>query len=108
MITGVMDSKDRILYVQILAQMLIADGVLADEERIYLDRIMDSLAMPPDERERALSGVSIDSPVEERVSALGDAFKAQLLTEVERALNVDGQVTPSEAYFVERVKKLVG
>ncbi|MCZ7679662.1 MAG: NAD-dependent epimerase/dehydratase family protein [Sandaracinaceae bacterium] len=41
------ESKDRILYVQILAQMLIADGVLADEERSYLDRIMDSLGMPP-------------------------------------------------------------
>jgi uncharacterized tellurite resistance protein B-like protein len=104
----VMDSKDRILYVQILAQMLIADGVLADEERAYLDRIMDSLEMPADERQRALGGVSIDSPVEERVRALGDAFKKQLLAEVEKALNVDGQVTRSEQYFLERVKKLIG
>ena len=45
-----MDPKDRILYVQILAQMLIADGVLADEERAHLDRVMDSLGMPDDER----------------------------------------------------------
>jgi uncharacterized tellurite resistance protein B-like protein len=103
-----MDSKDRILYVQILAQMLIADGVLADEERAYLDRIMDSLEMPSDERRQALGGVSIDSPVEERVRALGDGFKAQLLAEVEKALNVDGQATRSEAHFLERVKKLVG
>lgn len=105
---AVMDPKDRILYVQILAQMLIADGVLADEERTYLDRIMDSLDMPADERRTALSGVSIDSPVEERVQALGPTVKAQLLVEVEKALMIDGQMTNSEAYFFERVKKLVG
>ncbi len=103
-----MDPKDRTLYVQILAQMLIADGVLADEERSYLDRIMDSLGMPPDERKNALANVSIDSPVEERVRALSEAARKSLLAEVEKALNLDGQLTKSEAYFLERVKNLVG
>lgn len=102
-----MDSKDRTLYVQILAQMLIADGVLADEERSYLDRIMDSLGMPDEERKQALANVSIDSPVEERVAALGDEAKMSLLAEVEKALHVDGELSRSEAYFLERVKKLV-
>ncbi len=103
-----MDPKDRTLYVQILAQMLIADGVLADEERSYLDRIMDSLGMPPDERKNALANVSIDSPVEERVRALSEAARKSLLAEVEKALNLDGQLTKSEAYVLERVKNLVG
>lgn len=103
-----MDSKDRTLYVQILAQMLIADGVLADEERSYLDRIMDSLGMPPEERRAALANVSIDSPVEERVQALSGDAKKSLLAEVEKALNVDGELSKSEAYFLDRVKKLVG
>lgn len=102
-----MDPKDRTLYVQILAQMLIADGVLADEERSYLDRIMDSLGMPPEERKHALGNVSIDSPVEERVRALGDDAKKGLLAEVEKALHLDGELTKSEAYFLDRVKKLV-
>lgn len=102
-----MEPKDRILYVQILAQMLIADGQLADEERSYLDRIMDSLEMPDADRREALGGVSIDSPVEERVRALSAAAKATLLTEVEKALHVDGELTRSEAYFLERVKTLV-
>lgn len=108
MIGAAMDLKDRTLYIQILAQMLIADGVLADEERTYLDRIMDSLDMPPDERKQALANVSIDSPVEERVQALGDDAKKSLLAEVEKALHVDGELTKSEAYFLDRVKKLVG
>jgi len=102
-----MDPQDRILYVQILAQMLIADGSLADEERSYLDRIMESLGMPKEEQREALGGVSIDSPVEERVRALSDAAKSTLLAEVEKALNVDGELTRSEAYFLDRVKGLL-
>jgi hypothetical protein len=103
-----MDASDRLLYVQILAQMLIADGVLADEERAHLDTVMDGLEMPPEERQEALKGVSIDSPVEERVAALSDGVKQDLLSEVERALTLDGELTKSEAYFLERVRKLVG
>jgi uncharacterized tellurite resistance protein B-like protein len=103
-----MDPQDRILYVQILAQMLIADGVLADEERAHLDRVMDGLEMPSEERQKALSGVSIDSPVEERVAALSASAKQTLLAEVEKALRIDGELTRSESYFLERVKALLG
>ncbi len=102
-----MEPQDRILYVQILAQMLIADGILADEERAHLDRVMDGLSMPQAERQEALKGVSIDSPVEERVAKLGAAAKQNLLGEVEKALHIDGELSRSEAYFLERVKKLL-
>ena len=102
-----MDPADRLLYVQILAQMLIADGVLADEERAHLDTVMDGLGMPPEERGEALRGVSIDSPVEERVAALGEAAKQGLLAEVEKALHIDGELTNSEAHFLDRVRRLL-
>jgi uncharacterized tellurite resistance protein B-like protein len=102
-----MEAQDRILYVQILAQMLIADGVLADEERAHLDRVMDSLQMPAQERQEALKGVSIDSPVEERVAALGGDAKKGLLDEVHKALSLDGEMTNSEKYFLERVQRLL-
>jgi len=103
-----MDENDRVLYVQILAQMLIADGVLADDERAHLDRVAGSLGMPEDEKQNALKGVSLDSPVEERVAALSDDAKSNLLVEVEKALHVDGDMSNSEKYFLERVRKLVG
>ena len=103
-----MEAKDRLLYVQILAQMLIADGVLSDEERAHLDTVMDSLEMPDAERSKALSGVSIDSKVEDRVAALSAGAKKGLLAEVEKAINIDGEASNSEAYFLERVKKLLG
>ncbi len=105
--TRLMEPQDRKLYVQILAQMLIADGVLADEERAHLDRVMDSLDMPEQERAEALREVSIDSPVEERVAGLSEGAKQSLLQEVRKALMVDGEMTNSEKYFLERVTKLL-
>ena len=102
-----MEPQDRKLYVQILAQMLIADGVLADEERAHLDTVMDGLDMPEQERAEALRGVSIDSPVEERVAGLGEEAQKTLLTEGKKALVVDGEMTNSEKYFLERVETLL-
>ena len=103
-----MDAHDRVLYVQILAQMLIADGVLADDERAHLDRVMGSLELTPEEREQVFKNVSLDSPVEERVAALSVDAKQSLLDEVEKALTVDGGMSNSEKYFLSRVQKLVG
>lgn len=103
-----MDAHDRVLYVQIVAQMLIADGVLADEERAHLDRMMDSLALTAQEREQVFRSVSLDSPVEERVAALSETARQNLLGEVEKALTVDGEMSNAEKYFFGRVQKLVG
>ena len=51
--------------------------------------------------------MSIDSPVEERVTALSGEAKSSLLAEVEKAMHVDGELTRSEAYFLDRVKGLL-
>ncbi|MBX3273621.1 MAG: hypothetical protein KF729_25380 [Sandaracinaceae bacterium] len=102
-----MDAKDRVLYVQILAQMLIADGILADEERAHLDRVAASLGMPEEEKQAALRGVSIDSPVEERVRALSAGARSSLLAEVKKALSIDGEMSNSEKWFLARVEQLL-
>jgi len=99
-----MQPAERKLYIQILGQMLIADGVLADSERSYLDGVMDGLAMPPDERKAALSGISLDSPVEERIAGLSTEVKAQLRGEVERAMGIDGEMRRSESILLDRVR----
>jgi len=101
---ALMQPAERKLYIQILGQMLIADGVLADSERSYLDRVMDGLEMAPDERKAALSGISLDSPVEERIAGLSDAAKAQLRGEVDRAMGIDGEMARSESILLERVR----
>lgn len=103
-----MPPAERKLYIQILGQMLIADGVLADSERSYLEKVMDGLGMPPDERKAALSGISLDSPIEERVAGLSPASKSQLRREVERAMGIDGEMRRSESVLLQRVKAALG
>lgn len=103
-----MQPSERKLYIQILGQVLISDGALSDAERSYLDALMDSLGMPPDERKAAFAGISLDSPVEERVAGLGEAARIQLRGELERAMAADGQEQRSETALVERVRAALG
>ena len=103
-----MQPAERKLYIQVLGQMLIADGMLADAERAYLDGVMDGLSMDPDERRAALSGISLDSPVEERVAGLSPESKAQLRSEIERAMGADGEMHRSESVLLDRVRAALG
>jgi uncharacterized tellurite resistance protein B-like protein len=103
-----MQPAERKLYVQIIGQMLIADGALSDAERTYLDGVIESLGMSADERKAALSGISLDSPVEERVAGLGPEAKAALRDELGRAMAADGEEQRSETALLERVRAALG
>jgi uncharacterized tellurite resistance protein B-like protein len=103
-----MDASEKKLLVKILGQVLIADGVLADAERSYLDRVMDSLGLSPDERRDALRDISVDSPVEERVAALSAEGRTVLLREVEAAASIDNEHTRAEKHLVEKIRVLIG
>ena len=103
-----MEVKERIALVQLVGQMLIADGILGDPEREHLERLMDGLGMPPEERKQAFKGIDVDSPVEERVRALSYESKARLLDEMEKAMNASGEVSPGETRLLERVRALLG
>ena len=99
-----MQPSERKLYIQILGQVLIADGALSDAERGYLDGVMNSLGMSAEERKAAFAGISLDSPIEERVAALGAEARALLGPELERAVSADGEKRGSESALLERVR----
>jgi hypothetical protein len=102
-----MEANDRVTLVQLVGQMLISDGVLGDDERMHLDRLMDGLEMPPEERKRAFSGIDVDSPVEERVASLTEPTKARLVEELEKAMHAGGEVAPGEERLLARVRALL-
>jgi len=103
-----MQAHDQKLFVQIIGQLLISDGILSDPERAYLDRVMDSFSMGPEERKLALHGISMDSPVEERVAGLSAEARAQLLDAARDAVSADGETSKNESAFLERLEQLVG
>jgi len=102
-----MTPEDKKGFVQIVGQVLIADGVLGDPEREHLDRVMDELELSPDERKQALSGINLDSPVEERVKALSTDARAKLLEAVERAAAADGGSHRAEVALVDTIRELL-
>ena len=103
-----MEPKDRILFIQILAQLMIIDGVLNDKEREHLDRVMDELEMPEEERREALARVSVDSPVEERVIQLSPGIGDRLVAAVAQAMYSDSRASDVEKDFLDRVTLLLG
>jgi uncharacterized tellurite resistance protein B-like protein len=103
-----MNESDRKLFVQIIGQLLIADGALSDGERSHLDEVMDSLSMPPEARKAAMSGVSLDSPIEERVRALSPEARQHLLAAAETAIHVDGEATKAELEMVAAIRASLG
>ncbi len=93
---------------QIVGQVLIADGILGDAEREHLDKVMDELKLSEDERKAALKGIDMDSPVEERVAALSEQARGELLDAVEKAAAADGGESKGETLLLERIRALVG
>ncbi|MBO6935140.1 MAG: hypothetical protein JJ863_09190 [Deltaproteobacteria bacterium] len=102
-----MTPDDQKRFVQIVGQVLISDGILGDAERDHLDRVMDELGLQGDARKEALRGIDVDSPVEERVQALSDEARGQLLAAVERAAAVDGEAQKAETQLVEQLRNLL-
>lgn len=105
--SGAMDVNDRTTFVQIVGQVLIADGVLGDDERAHLDRVMDELGLEGDDRRAALSGIDLDSDVKARVASLSAEARDQLVAAVERAAAADGESSKVEAAFVDEIRQLV-
>lgn len=103
-----MSPEDRTRFVQIVGQVLIADGVLGDAEREHLDKVMDELKLSEDQRKQALKGIDMDSPVEERVAALSAEARGKLLDAVEKAVAAEPTDSKSEALLLERIRALVG
>ncbi len=103
-----MTPEDRTRFVQIVGQVLIADGILGDSEREHLDRVMDELGLEGDARKDALKGIDVDSPVEDRVEALGPEARAQLLAAVEKAAALEPHESGRESVLLIRLRELCG
>ncbi|MEM9072812.1 MAG: hypothetical protein AAGE52_30175 [Myxococcota bacterium] len=103
-----MSPEDKTRFVQIVGQVLIADGILGDAERDHLERVMNELGLSDGEKKTAMRGIDMDSPVEERVKALSPEARTQLVEAVEKAVAADGETKKSEQELVAQIKSLVG
>lgn len=103
-----MDATEQVSLAQIVGQMLIADGCLADPEREHLEKVMNALGMDAAAKKQVIGGIDVDSPLEERVAAMAADTRGRLISELEAAMHASGHVEPGEVAMLDRVKALLG
>ena len=100
-------AQDR-LFCEIVAQLIIADAAVTDEERAFLDRVMDRFELGADDRRAVFGAVDIGQPVDDRIARLDEEHRAGLLEELEGAAKIDGEIGRGEAELIEEVRQLLG
>lgn len=102
-----MDYASKIAYCQLVAQLLIADGHLTDDERAFLQSLMNELELTDAERHDVFASVNADDDVELRAAKLPRELLAQLVIELKAASSVDGEMAPVEQALIDRLQALV-
>jgi uncharacterized tellurite resistance protein B-like protein len=97
-----------LLYCQIVAQLLIADAAVTDEERAFLERLMDRFGFGPAEKQAVFNGVNIGQPIDDKLARLDEQARYELLDELQAAAEVDGEIDPGEQEIIDDVRRAIG
>lgn len=98
------DKAQDLLFCEIVAQLIIADAAVTDDERAFLQRLMDRFGFESSDRAAVFSAVDIGQPIDERLARLDHRHRADLLTELQAAAEVDGEVGRGEQEIIDEVR----
>lgn len=102
-----MELSDKKLYCEVIAQLLIIDGAVTDDERAFLDAVFDRLGLTGEERRDVFNHVNVDDSVEDKVRRLSPAIRAELTRELQGAAGLDDDVSPAERDLIARVREVM-
>src|SRR6188508_511009 len=88
----------------LVAKVLVADGMMQDEERQFLDTVMNSLGLTGDERKAVIELDGLDK-AHEFVMQLPKEERQQILEMLVDAASVDGKLSQYEMGVVKRLTK---
>lgn len=97
-----------LLYCQIVAQLLIADAAVTDDERAFLERVMDRFGFGPAEKQAVFNGVDIGQPIDDKLARLDEQARYELLDELEAAAEIDGKIEKAEQEIIDDVRRAIG
>ncbi len=99
------DVERNLIYCQIVAQLLIADTVVTDAEREFLERVMDRFGLDRQQKQAVFDGVDIGQPIAANLARLDADSRAQLVRELETAAAIDGEIAESELVIIDDVRR---
>jgi len=91
----------------LLSKVLIADGIVTENERIFLDRAMARLELTPEERRQVIE-LEGWNDAEATLASLGTEQKRALVSDLVDAASADGRLSPLEAEMVQRIARSLG
>lgn len=101
-----MGHRDEVVRSRIVAQLLIVDGQLTDDERSFLFKLMGRLELSAEEQAEVIDSVNVDDSIEEILAAVSVESRAAMIEDLKAAAEADGHTGPGEAAIIERVVAL--
>ena len=91
----------------LVSKVIVADGMMTENERIFLDTMMKDLGLDDGERERvlALEGWDQAEPV---VAKLSEEEKREFVSVLKSVSSADGRLSPLEAAAVKQITAALG
>jgi uncharacterized tellurite resistance protein B-like protein len=91
----------------VVSKVLVADGIMTDEEHGFLAAMMDKLGLTPDERRRVIELEGLEE-ADQVVGALSVEERRGIVELLVDAASADGKLSPHELAAVKRVTAALG
>ncbi len=91
----------------LISKVLVADGMMADEEHAFLDALMTRLGLDADEKRSVIELEGWDE-AEGLVAELPLEAKLELIELLVDAASADGRLAPNELATIQRVERALG
>jgi uncharacterized tellurite resistance protein B-like protein len=91
----------------LISKVLVADGMMGEDERVFLTEMMTQLGLNPDEKKSVIELEGWDE-AEAIVNALPLDDKLALVELLVDAASADGHLSPTEMAAIKRVELALG
>jgi uncharacterized tellurite resistance protein B-like protein len=91
----------------LVSKVLVADGIMTENERVFLDKMMRRLGLDEAERRKVLDLEGWDQ-AEPVVAALSESDRREFLATLVDASSADGKLSPLEMAAVKRITEALG
>jgi uncharacterized tellurite resistance protein B-like protein len=91
----------------LITKVLVADGIMTENERAFLSKSMDRLEISDDDRRRILDLEGWEDAEQALVSLSEDA-KRSILSDLVDAASADGRLSPLETAMLKRITSALG